>query len=43
MLTSSIASAYAELARLFAASDTAGSAVEVRARTAQLFRERMSL
>lgn len=40
MLTTSIASAYAELARLFAAEDTARAALDVRSKTATLFRER---
>lgn len=40
MLTTSITSAYAELARLFAAQDTAQAAVDVRGKTATLFRER---
>lgn len=40
LLETSIASAYAELARLFAARDTAAAALEVRTRTATLFRER---
>lgn len=40
MLTTSLASAYAELARLFAAHDAATQAVEVRRRTASLFAER---
>ena len=39
-LSTSIASSYAELARLYAARDTAQAAHEVRAKTAQLFRER---
>src|SRR5262245_42872402 len=39
-LATSIASAYAELARLQAALDTAKSAQEVRTRTASLFRQR---
>lgn len=40
VLTSSIVSAYAELARLYAARDTAVEALRVRARTESLFRER---
>jgi NodT family efflux transporter outer membrane factor (OMF) lipoprotein len=40
MLTTSVASAYAELARQFATEDTARAAVEVRGKTAKLFRER---
>src|ERR1051326_225557 len=40
VLSSSIASAYAELARLHAALDTANAALEVRAKTAALFRQR---
>lgn len=40
ILTTSITSAYAELARLFAAQDTAQAALEVRGKTAKLFRER---
>lgn len=40
VLETSISSAYAELARLFAARDTAVSAFEVRGKTARLFRER---
>lgn len=40
MLTTSITSAYAELARLFAAQDTAHAALDVRGKTATLFRER---
>ena len=39
-LATSIASAYAELARLHAALDTATAARDVRAKTAELFRER---
>ena len=39
-LTTSLVSAYAELARLFAAQDTAEKAVEVRDKTAGLFAER---
>lgn len=39
-LATSVASAYAELARLHAALDTAIAARDVRAKTAQLFRER---
>jgi len=40
VLSTSIASAYAELARLHAAHDTAKAAFEVRAKTATLFAER---
>ncbi|HJY76597.1 MAG TPA: efflux transporter outer membrane subunit [Burkholderiales bacterium] len=40
VLSSSIASAYAELARLHAALDTASAALAVRAKTAELFRQR---
>ncbi|MBL8481327.1 MAG: efflux transporter outer membrane subunit, partial [Rhodocyclaceae bacterium] len=40
MLATSIATAYAEFARLHAALDTARAALEVRSRTAQLFGER---
>lgn len=40
ILTTSITSGYAELARLFAAQDTAQAAVDVRGKTAMLFRER---
>ena len=40
VLATSIASAYAELARLHAALDTASAALEVRAKTAALFRQR---
>jgi NodT family efflux transporter outer membrane factor (OMF) lipoprotein len=40
VLATSIASAYAELARLHAALDTANAALEVRSRTADLFRQR---
>ncbi|GAB2892998.1 multidrug efflux MFS transporter outer membrane subunit VceC [Uliginosibacterium flavum] len=40
VLGTSIASAYAELARLFAARDTAAAAGEVRSKTASLFHER---
>lgn len=40
MLSSSVASVYAELARLHAARDTAAAAVEVRNKTAQLFHQR---
>lgn len=40
VLETSIASAYAELARLFAARDTAAAAVEVRGKTSKLFHER---
>jgi NodT family efflux transporter outer membrane factor (OMF) lipoprotein len=40
MLATSMASAYAELARLHAAHDTTRAALEVRTRTAELFRER---
>ncbi|MDP5238863.1 efflux transporter outer membrane subunit [Uliginosibacterium sp. 31-16] len=40
LLSSSIASGYAELARLHAARDTAAAALEVRSKTAQLFQER---
>ena len=39
-LSTGIASAYAELARLHAARDTAQAALEVRAKTAELFRTR---
>ncbi|MBS1209057.1 MAG: multidrug transporter [Proteobacteria bacterium] len=42
LLTSSIAAGYAELARLFAAHDTAAAAVEVRSKTTTLFRERQA-
>lgn len=40
ILTTSIAADYSELARLFAAQETAQAAVEVRGKTAQLFQER---
>jgi len=40
VLATSIASAYAELARLYAALDTATAALEVRSKTAELFRQR---
>lgn len=40
ILTTSITSAYAELARLFAAQDTANAALTVREKTAKLFHER---
>jgi len=40
VLATSIASAYAELARLYAALDTATAALEVRSKTADLFRQR---
>lgn len=40
LLASSISSAYAELARLHAARDTAAAALEVRSKTARLFQER---
>lgn len=40
VLATSIASAYAELARLHAAHDTAAAAVDVRGKTAHLFNER---
>lgn len=40
VLSTSITSAYAELARLFAAQDTATAASTVRAKTAALFRQR---
>ena len=40
VLSTSIASAYAELARLHAALDTANAALQVRAKTAELFRQR---
>lgn len=40
LLSSSIASGYAELARLHAVRDTAAAAREVRAKTARLFQER---
>lgn len=40
LLTTSITAAYAELARLHAAHDTAMAAVKVRSKTATLFRER---
>jgi NodT family efflux transporter outer membrane factor (OMF) lipoprotein len=40
ILTTSIASAYADLARLFAAEDTALRAVEIRRQSAQLFQQR---
>jgi NodT family efflux transporter outer membrane factor (OMF) lipoprotein len=40
VLATSIASAYAELARLYAALDTARAALEVRSKTAELFRQR---
>lgn len=40
LLSSSIATAYAELARLHAARDTAAAALDVRSKTAQLFQER---
>jgi NodT family efflux transporter outer membrane factor (OMF) lipoprotein len=39
-LATSIASSYAELARLHAALDTANAALEVRTKTAELFRQR---
>jgi len=39
-LAASVASAYAELARLYAALETANAALEVRSKTALLFRER---
>lgn len=42
ILASSIASNYAELARLFAARDTAARSVEVRSKTAALFAERFA-
>ena len=41
-LTTSLASAYSELTRLFAAHDTAQQAVEVRSKTAALFAERFT-
>jgi len=41
MLAASIASAYAEFARLGAAEDTAAAALEVRSRTVTLFRQRL--
>ena len=40
MLATAIASAYAELARLHAAHDTAAGALEVRSKTVELFRQR---
>lgn len=40
MISSSVASSYAELSRLFAAQETAKKAVQVRAKTAELFHER---
>ncbi|WP_028534359.1 efflux transporter outer membrane subunit [Paludibacterium yongneupense] len=40
LLTTSLTSAYAELARLFAAEDTAREAAAVRSKTAMLFHER---
>jgi NodT family efflux transporter outer membrane factor (OMF) lipoprotein len=40
VLATSIAAAYAELARLHAALDTANAALEVRSKTAELFRQR---
>jgi NodT family efflux transporter outer membrane factor (OMF) lipoprotein len=40
VLASSIASAYAELARLYAALETANAALQVRSKTADLFRQR---
>ena len=40
VLTTSITSSYAELARLHAAHDTAKAAAEVRSKTARLFKER---
>ncbi len=40
VLAANVASAYAELTRLFAARDTAARSVEVRAKTASLFGER---
>lgn len=40
VLTTSITAAYAELTRLHAAHDTAAAALEVRGKTAKLFRER---
>jgi len=40
MLASAVASAYAELARLYAARDTAQAALDVRAKTAELFAHR---
>ncbi|WP_417068686.1 efflux transporter outer membrane subunit [Niveibacterium terrae] len=40
MLSTSVASAYAELARLHAARDTAAAAVEVRSKTCALFHQR---
>lgn len=40
VLAASIASAYAEFARLYAALDTAQAAFEVRSQTAELFRQR---
>lgn len=42
LLASSIATNYAELARLFAARDTAARSVEVRSKTAALFAERFT-
>ncbi|WP_229459258.1 efflux transporter outer membrane subunit [Massilia cavernae] len=42
LLASSIASGYAELARLFTTRDTAAQAVEVRRKTAQLMNERFA-
>lgn len=40
MLATSVASSYVELAHLFTARDTAEAALEVRAKTAELFRQR---
>lgn len=40
VLETSISSAYAELARLFAARDTAAAALDVRSKTSRLFHER---
>lgn len=42
VLAANLSSAYAELARLFAARDTAARSVEVRAKTATLFAERFT-
>ena len=42
LLAANVASAYAELARLYAARDTAARSVEVRAKTATLFAERFT-
>lgn len=42
MLATSVASSYAELARLFAVRDTAARAVEVRGKTSTLFAERFA-